>query len=391
MKLQGVVPKRLLEREIHSVKSIAEHSSEYLVEASILLRKNDLMSTIEKIENHSPFPPQIPNELFQLARATLGQANPLVTALCYPHCPQIARLYLDGVQPADVYDPIVHGLTDYLTGKKFGQLMDEYGLLQLLPTLRSYFAFIMNCRSVGEPLGMEAELALQYRSEQKPESVLGMGIQLEKFGGSWANLQSYVRSWSVLMQTWKAQMKIAGDGSVKREFCKFEVLTSVALNQKEWQLLVPVWGWKVTKGTDKRIYLGLLTTRSQGLDALRFGLVANGVLPGEEPDTTPYIYGLDRDTGAAYPLTLPIEQDQLSALVSKLYTAACDTPNMPLGALRGMTVCSSCGYWASCFGDKNRMLRAAARSQSTEDSTKDWNFKGKPNVADTTDDEETDE
>jgi len=64
-------------------------------------------------------------------------------------------------------------------------------------------------------------------------------------------------------------MKIPEDDSVKREFCKFEVLTSIALNQKKWQLLVPVWGWKVTKGADKRIYLGLLTTRSQGLDALR--------------------------------------------------------------------------------------------------------------------------
>jgi hypothetical protein len=84
------------------------------------------MSTIEKVENHSPIAPQIPHQLFQLARATLGQANPLIAALCYPHCPQIARLYLDGVQPAKVYDPIVHGLTDYLTGKKIGQVMDEY-------------------------------------------------------------------------------------------------------------------------------------------------------------------------------------------------------------------------------------------------------------------------
>ena len=349
------------------------------------------MSTIAKVQNYSPIPPQIPNELFQLARATLGQANPLVAAMCYPHCPQIARLYLDGVQPANVYDPIVHGLTDYLTGKTFRQVMEEYGLPQLLPAIRSYYKFIMNCRSEGEPLSMETELALQYRSDQKAEGVLGMGIQLEKFGGSWINLQSYLRSWSVLMETWKAQMKIPEDDSVKREFCKFEVLTSVALNQKKWQLLVPVWGWKVTKGTDKRIYLGLLTTRSQGLDTLRFGLVANGVLPGEEPDIKPYIYGLDRDTGVAYPLTLPIERDQLSTLVSKVYTAACATPNMPLGALRGITICSSCGYWASCFGDKNRMFKSAVRDQSTEDSTKDWTFKSKSNLADATYDEENDD
>src|SRR6266542_4357272 len=187
------------------------------------------MSTIEKIENHSPNPPQIPNELFQLARATLGQANPLVAAMCYPHCPQIARLYLDGVQPADVYDPIVHGFTDYLRRKTFRQVMEEYGLAQLLPTAHSYYAFIMKCRSTGEPLGMEAELALQYRADPNAVSVSGMGIQLVQFGGSWVNLQSYIRSWSVLMQAWKAQMKIPEDDSVKREFCKFEVLTSVAL------------------------------------------------------------------------------------------------------------------------------------------------------------------
>ncbi len=349
------------------------------------------MSTIEKVENHAPIPPQIPNELFQLARATLGQANPLLTAMCYPHCPQIARLYLDGVQPSNVYDPIVHGLTDYITGKTFRQVMVEYGLPQLLPTAHSYFKFIMNCRSMGEPLGMEAELALQYRTDANAVSVSGMGIQLEKFGGSWVNLQSYIRSWSVLMQAWKAQMKIPEDDSVKREFCKFEVLTSVTLNRQEWQLLVPVWGWKVTKGMDERIYLGLLTTRSQGQDALRFGLVANGVLAGEEPDTKPYIYGLDRDTGAAYPLTLPIERDQLSTLVSKVYTAACETPNMPLGALRGITICSSCGYRASCFGDKNRMLQSAVRDQSTEDSTKIWTFKRKSNLADASYDEEYDD
>ena len=350
------------------------------------------MSTIAKVQNYAPIPPQIPNELFQLARATLGQANPLLTAMCFPHCPQIARLYLDGVQPADVYDPLEHGLTDFLKGKKFRRLMEEYGLLpQLLTTLESYYTFIMKCRSLGEPLSMEAELALQYRTDPNAESVLGMGIQLDKFDGSWANLQSYLRTWTVLMQTWKAQMNIPTDASINRQFCKFEVLTSVALNQKEWQLLVPVWGWKVTKGKDKRIYLGLLTTRSQGLDALRFGLVANGVLPGEEPDTKPYIYGLDRDTGAAYPLTLPIERDQLSTLVSKVYTAARETPNMPLGALRGMTICSSCGYWASCFGDKNRMLKSAVRDQSTEDSTKGWTFKSKSILADATYDEEYDD
>jgi len=280
---------------------------------------------------------------------------------------------------------------DYLTGKKFTQVIEEYGLLQLLPTLRSYFTFIMNCRSLGEPLGMEAELALQYHTDPNAESVLGMGIQLEKFGGSWANLQSYLRAWSVLMQTWKSQMNMPLDNSVKREFCRFEVFTSVVVNQQEWQLVVPTWGWKVTKGMDRQIYLGLLTTRSQGLDALRFGLVANGVLPGEEPDTKPYIYGLDRDTGAVYPLTLPLEQDQISTLVSKLHAAACESPNMPLGALRGMTICLSCGYRASCFGDKNRMFRSAARDQSAQNSTKSWNFKGKPNAADTIDDEVDDE
>jgi hypothetical protein len=82
-----------------------------------------MMSTIKKVENHAPIPPQIPNQLFQLAPATL---DPLIAALCYPRCPQIARLFLDGVQPAKIYDPIVHGLTDYLTAKKFGQVMDEY-------------------------------------------------------------------------------------------------------------------------------------------------------------------------------------------------------------------------------------------------------------------------
>ena len=142
---------------------------------------------------------------------------------------------------------------------------------------------------------------------------------------------------------------------------------------------------------DRQIYLGLLTTRSQGLDALRFGLVSNGVLLGEEPDAKPYIYGLDRDTGAVYPLTLPLEQDQISTLVSKLHAAACETPNLPLGALRGMTICLSCGYRASCFGDKNRMFRSAARDRSTENSTKTWNFKTKSNAPDAMDDEDDDE
>jgi hypothetical protein len=346
------------------------------------------MSTIEKLENHLPIPPQIPNELFQLARTTLGQANPLVATMCYPHCPQIARLYLDGIQPADVYDPILHSFTDYLRKKTFREIMEEHGLLQLLPTVRSYYAFIMKSRDIGEPLGMEAELALQYRADPNTESVSGMGIQLEPFGGSWVNVQSYIRSWSVLMQTWKSQMNIPLEDSVRREFCRFEVFTSVTVNQEEWKLVMPVWGWKVTKGTDMQIYLGLLTTRSQGLDALRFGLVANGVVRGEEPRTRPAIYGLDRDTGAAYPLTLPIERDQLSTLVSKVYMAACETPNMPLGALRGMTICSSCGYWASCFGDKNRMFQSAVRDQSTADSTKDWTFKGRSNLAYATHDED---
>ncbi len=349
------------------------------------------MSTIAKVENRTPIAPQIPNELFHLARATLGQSNPLVTAMCYPHCPQIARLYLDGIQPAEVYDPIVHSFVDYLRKKTFREIMEEHGLAQLLPTAHSYYAFIMKCRSTGEPLGMEAELALQYRADPNAVSVSGMGIQLEQFGGSWVNLQSYIRSWSVLMQTWKSQMNIPLDDNVRREFCRFEVFTSVAANQEEWELVMPVWGWKVTKGMDRQIYLGLLTTRSQGLDALRFGLVAKGVLLGEEPGTKPTIYGLDRDTGAAYPLTLPIEPDQISTLVSKLHHAACEAPNLPLGALRGMTICLSCGYRASCFGDKNWMFRSAAREQSAQNSTTGWNFKSKSNSTSTTDDEDDDE
>ena len=50
------------------------------------------MSTITKVENCAPILPQIPNELFQLARATLGQANPLVTAMCYQRFDHILRL-----------------------------------------------------------------------------------------------------------------------------------------------------------------------------------------------------------------------------------------------------------------------------------------------------------
>jgi hypothetical protein len=84
-------------------------------------------------------------------------------------------------------------------------------------------------------------------------------------------------------------------------------------------------------------------------------------------------------------------RDQLSTLVSKIYTAACATPNMPLGALRGMTICSSCGYWTSCFGDKNPMLTSAVRDRPTEDSTKDWTFKSKSDLADATYDDEYDE
>ena len=148
-------------------------------------------------------------------------------------------------------------------------------------------------------------------------------------------------------------------------FLKFTVSFSAPGVYARLRVHFPVWGWEVTVGRVKSVYLGLLVSNRRQ-DALRFALVNNSDLVGDKPwpdGKRPFVYALDQVTGEADYMNPTIDLECVLDTVMPMYRAARIGPNLPLAALRDHHRCLSCGYRKLCFGDKSNTMRAASLNQ----------------------------
>ncbi len=304
-------------------------------------------------------------DLFILARETQGKSNPIVTALLYTYCPAAAHWYVRNAPVEDVFDLMWQALEDYATGKTLVECLTEYGLSTVIPVVIEYVDKVKAFRR-HHTNGMPApETTMLFKSGKRADSTYGIQNELENLGGSWNNLLEYTRIWAFVMRDWKTGMKLPMGENTTREFKKFTVSFSAPGVYARLRVHFPVWGWDVTVGRVKSVYLGLLVS-SRRQDALRFALVNNSDLVGDKPwpdGKRPFVYALDQVTGEADYMNPTIDLECVLDTAMPMYRAARIGPNLPLAALRDHHRCLSCGYRKMCFGDKSNTMHAASLNQ----------------------------
>ena len=314
-------------------------------------------------------------DIFEAARQTKGKPNPIVAALLYSFCPAAAHWYVRNVEPEEVFDVVWQALEDYATGKSMVECLEGYGLAALIPDVKRYIEQVILLRSRHTSVGAAPELTILFKGDRAGQSVYGLQNQLNNLGGSWKSVLSYVRVWAFLMRDWKTEMKLPPGNKIIRDFKKFVVSLSVPGVHSSSRVHFPVWGWDVTVGKVRSIYLGLLVS-GQRQDALRFALVYNSDLVDDKgwPGQRPYLYSLDRDMGSANPINLSIEHGDALGMVVKLYEGARVGPNFPLALLRDSDTCLSCGYKKVCYGEKGSILMSAAVDQLVRENKRERNL-----------------
>lgn len=314
-------------------------------------------------------------DIFETARNTKGKPSPIVSALLYSFCPAAAHWYVRNVQPEVGFDVIWQALEDYSTGKSMTECLEGYGLATLVPDVKRYIEQVTLFRSRHTTVGIAPELTILFKGDRSGQSVYGLQSQLNNLGGSWKSVLSYVRVWAFLMRDWKAQMKIPPGDQVIRAFKKFSVALSAPGDYSSSKVHFPVWGWDVTIGKVRSIYLGLLVS-GQRQDVLRFALVYNSDLVDDKgwPGQRPYVYSLDRDMGTADHINLSVEHHDALGMVLKMYEAARVGPNFPLAVLRDRDACFSCGYKKVCYGEKGTTVMSAVVDQLVRENKRERSF-----------------
>ena len=314
-------------------------------------------------------------DLFEVARATKGKPSPIVAALLYAFCPAAAHWYVRNVQPEAVFDVVWQALEDYASGRSMVECLEGYGLTALIPDVKKYIEQVTLLRSRHSAVGTAPELTILFKGERSGQSVFGLQNQLNNLGGSWKSVLLYVRVWAFLMRDWKTAMKLPPGNKVIRDFKKFVLSLSVPGLHSNSRIHFPVWGWDVTVGKVRSIYLGLLVS-AEKQDALRFALVYNSDLVDDKgwPGQRPYLYSLDRELGSASPINLSIDHKDVLSMVVKMYEAARVGPNFPLAILQDRDICLSCGYKKACYGEKGNILMSAAVDQMIRENKRERDF-----------------
>ena len=314
-------------------------------------------------------------DILEAARDKMGKPNPIIDELLYSFCSGAAYWYVRNVEPEEVFDVVWRALQDYATGKTLREFLVDYGLATLIPDVKRYVDRVTLFRSRNAALGMAPELSTLFTGDRASQSTFGVQNELNNLGGSWKSLISYVRVWAFLMRDWNAEMKLPPGDNVKQEFRKFTVSLSVPGVHASSRVHFPVWGWDVTIGKVRSIYLGLLVS-GQKQDALRFALVYNSDLVGDKgwPGQRPYLFSLDRDVGSAHHMNLDMEHTDVLSMVLKMYESARVGPNYPLAFLRDRDICFSCGYKKACYGNKGNTFMSAAVHQMIQENERERNF-----------------
>ena len=316
------------------------------------------------------------HDLFSLAKETQGRSNPIVTALLYSYCPAAAHWYVRNSPVEVVFDLVWKALEDYATGKTLAECLTEYGLSTVIPEIKHFIEQVELFRRRQTHSMSAPETTMLFKSGKRADSTFGLQSQMEQLGGSWNNVLEYARIWAYVMRDWKASMKLRSGDSVRREFKKFTVSLSAPGVHSRLRVHLPVWGWEVTVGKVKSVYLGLLVSRGKQ-DALRFALVHNSDLVGDKPwpgGQRPYLYALDRVSGETEYMNLAMDLEYALKMVMPIYRAARIGPNFPMAALHDRDHCLACGYRKICFGEKNNSLLVASLNQLLHESKREREF-----------------
>lgn len=322
-------------------------------------------------------------DIFILAKENQGASNPIVTALLYIYCPAAAHWYLRNSPVQDIFDITWKAFEDYAGDRTMVECLTKYDLSTVIPELKEYINQVDQFRRL-HPDVQAPETTRFFRTGER-DNLFGLQTRLHNLGGSWGSLLEYTRVWAFLMRDWKTNMQMPLGAHISRRFKKFIVLLSAPTDRGNTQVKFPVWGWEVTNGSSRNIYLGVLVSGGMQ-DALRFSLVNNSEPADGDgwPDGKhPHLFALDRVTGGAEEMNLVVSQEYAVSAVSSIYKAARIGPNPPLGAFQNYFQCLSCGYGKICFGDTHnanysavleQLLRADERerfflSQSWEDES----------------------
>jgi hypothetical protein len=307
----------------------------------------------------------VSKDLFILAKQMTGKNNPIVSALLYDFCPAAAHWYVRGAEPEEVFDVVWKAFEDFVTGKQFIQIAEEYGITTMLPEIGKFIAAVVECRSRYSKDGPSPEithdLGIIFSNQ------FGLQNQLNQLGGTLGDLKHFVRVWRFLMGDWKTCMKMNQRDTSQRILQLFTVsLSAPGVVQSNLRVHMPVWGWEVRIGEARRVYLGLLVSNRKQ-HPLRFALVHGSDRADDKKwpnNGRPDLWALDRDTGVAEPII--VRSEAILRLIPRWHDQAQYGRNRPVG-LEDKESCHFCGYRTLCYG-KLPPFHPISREQDILDS-----------------------
>ena len=274
-----------------------------------------------------------------------ARGHPILSALIYAFCPAAAYWWMAGAVPELPFDPIWRSLEDLSSGGTLKDHLVRYGFDSLIDEVRKYIDEVTIFRKqhgfISSPefspffTGGKLEMSQRFGSQHA----------IEKFGGNWQYLFTYVRTWAFLSQDWRSGMGI--DMAASYTFCVEKVHLVLPIYRLPVQF--DAWMWKVPIGHVTETKIGLLG-KSMEQDQLRFSLTRRCQPAGRQPwPNAPAVHVLDPSTGEAIHFERKLPSRSLEGIVDYLAKRAADGPHPPLHALNQSSRCRKCGFQQICF------------------------------------------
>ena len=277
------------------------------------------------------------------------RGHPILSALLYSLCPAAARWWLKGADPTPPFDPVWQAVKDRDSEATLGEKLGQYGLGEITDVVGGYIQQVDKYRSDHNAV-QAPELFPFFKGGHFPlNRRFGSENGIQNLGGDWQNLFAYARTWAILVDDWRAGMRIASDADYSLK------VETVSLTLPDYRLPVHfdtlVWRVQIGHVTETRI--GLLVQRGEQ-DLLRFALLGLSSPHGDHPwPNLPLVYALGRETGEAKLADLPISSREFPKLVKQLADVAKEGPYPPFNALQQPSLCKSCGYHQLCYHKSN--------------------------------------
>ena len=274
------------------------------------------------------------------------RGHPILAALLYVFCPAAARWWLAGADPVIPFDPLWQALEDLVSGKTLKEALSSYGFESLVDVAQAYVNQVDAWRDRHPGIHAPELLPTFLGGRIEMSRRFGHRAGIRKFGDRWENFFAYVRVWAFVVRDWEAAMRFPEPPQFSR------VRLALTLPGIRRPATFPAWSWRgQIKGT-RRVVISLIGAQDQ----LRLGMAQRAGLGGDKPwPSTPEVWVLDEIHSTADHFDDRLPEDTLPFVVEQLTDAAQKGPYPPLKALKGTGQCTSCGYRAQCFTDKNEI------------------------------------